>query len=209
VLLFLSAAFLQRMAPRKGESADDKCRRHAQNQAKSFYQGVKIRVQDTIKRKPEILPALEKWMVDNGHMGFGMGGDVPYKTEPKTPVKSHVKHEESDGAGDDSCDGLARSVDAEFDDACVAALEAALKVDTWDKNITKYGQVPLSLWQRALSAAEPAIFSGDRLKIIIKRGARALSQSRLMQYGEFIGGVDKNDGIPKESRTEIDFIKHV
>ncbi len=103
------------MAPRKGESADDKCRRHAQNQAKPVYQGVKIRVQDTIKRKPEILPALEKWMVDNGHMGVGMGADVPYKAEPpKTPVKSHVKHEESDGAGDDG-DGLARSVGAEFD----------------------------------------------------------------------------------------------
>ena len=73
------------------------------DQAKSFYQGVKIRVLDTIKRKQEILPALEKWMVDNGHMGIGMDALVPtHKAEPpNTPAKGDVKSEElDDGLGD-------------------------------------------------------------------------------------------------------------
>ena len=72
-----------------------------------------------------------------------------------------------------------------------------MQVDAWGKNITKYGLVSLGLWQRALSAAEPTICSGDRLKIIVKRGSRALSQSRRVQYGEYIGGIDNNGSIPK------------
>ncbi len=45
--------------------------------------------------------------------------------------------------------------------------------------------------------------------MVRSRGVGDVYNKQLMQYGEFTGGVDKNDGTPKESRTEIDFIKHV
>lgn len=197
------------MAPRKGETSDAKAQRY-NRQAALFLQKARFeRVVKVLKARPDVLPDVERQLKDLGVLEVSNDGAAAVEVkelmaEPVTPGKGDSGHGVKGEQGDEDEEGDACSAQAASSPANVKGGCAQ-----WDRNTTKFGQVPVSVLKRALQTAGKNSFSSGNVKAVVKRGARDPSQSFLCQCVELMTNMDPAATIEARYRSVEGFCELV
>ena len=151
------------MAPRKGETADQKAQRYNQRAQFFIHKARYERVFQALKASPHVLPDVERQLVDLGVMeSSGPGGAGGVKVESKS----------SAGQVDETVGGASEPSEQKGSMGMAGAVGVDDEKKAWDRNLTKIEHLGPSLLVEALQHAEPAAFSPGNIKSITKRGAR-------------------------------------
>lgn len=182
------------MAPRKGETADQKAQRYNQ-QAALFLQKARYeRVLKALKQRPDVLPDVERQLKDLKVL------DEPGETLQSPMIKRKQEDTEMTpmkGQEDEQCGDCGK---ADLNDDGKGEQDMAVGVQCtpaihWDRNVTRCEQLPVAILKKALGAAEKSTFSVANIKSIVKKGAREPSQPFLVQCLEFVSNLDPNSTI--------------
>ena len=188
------------MAPIKGETPEMKCDRYAQMQQKLHNKILHTEISNVMKDHPSCLPQIHRYLVSLGLVNGNNSRVV--KTSPADPKPEYDENSKAHAP-------VQAEAKPDADDAVVKKLGSGdLSAAAWDKNVTVYSRVQPPLWRKALGRAVPHIFGGDRLRVAQRRGQREVTVSRLQEFAEFVGGINKSDPIDIKYRTEEAFCKH-
>eukprot|EP00928_Gymnodinium_smaydae_P093860 TRINITY_DN781_c1_g1_i1.p1 TRINITY_DN781_c1_g1~~TRINITY_DN781_c1_g1_i1.p1 ORF type:complete len:217 (-),score=42.51 TRINITY_DN781_c1_g1_i1:312-872(-) len=177
------------MAPRKGETFEEREMKNTVRASVFRKKTLYNRVLAALKRRPDLLGDVERTLE-----GLGAFEKTPAKSprrlkrrssdESAVSTKDAPKEPKEETPAASSADGA----------TSYGVSECAFKSENgpsetkvaWDRNVTTYGAVSVNLNSQALSAAEPAVFTPANLGVVVKRGGREAAQRRLAQFIELI-----------------------
>ena len=190
------------MAPRKGESVQERSERCANNSEFWHVRGCKSRVLACLKNNPQYYEIVERHLHSLG--AFGSGSSCPGYL-----VKKEETHAVPPGDEGAHCKIIPTA-------PCTGpqSVMAALPVDTdeyalWPAKDTTFGHVAPELYELAFRSAQPNVFTVGNWKLIIKRGAKKAPVPRCLEFLELQTGKHKNDTIPLAYRCRSRFVAYM
>lgn len=194
------------MAPRKGETDDDRITRMYQNASQAIKKAQMKQILTALKDHPQHIPTVHRQLTTLGAIkGTTSSSSCPAAASPtkddaigilpaiedgiaETPVKENQCDEELQG----STGGTGEKPQYIF-----------------DKNTTRVEQLPATYLEAALTALEPASLSKANLRKILKRGCRDYNQKLLLKYWEFATGMAPSMPLTINGNTSWDsFVSH-
>lgn len=174
------------MAPRKGETDDDRIIRMYQNASQAINKTQMKQILAALKEHPQHIPTVHRQLTtlgaikgttssSNSHAAASPTKDDAIGIFPaiedgtaETPVKENQ--------GDDELQGSTGGTEEK-------------PQYIFDKNTTRVEQLPATYLEAALAALGPASLSKANLRNILKRGCRDYNQKLLLKYWEFATGM--------------------
>lgn len=171
------------MAPRKGETDEDRITRMYQNASQAISKAQMKQMLAALKEHPQHIPTVHRQLTT---LGAIKGGKTTAACAAASPGKSGACPAIEDGCVDTPVkDNI--PCDDELQGSSGGTEEKPLYA--FDKNTTRVEQLPATYLEAALTALEPAFLSKANLRNIMKKGCRDYNQKLLLRYWEFATGM--------------------
>lgn len=176
-----------KMAPRKGETAEEKINRMYQNASQAISRAQYKEVMTALKSHPQHIPAVHRQLATSGALP---GGSKSPSKGPSAEDVDRLALCDSLGSTKGAACNPSTADTTEADDTPADSTGGTDSKATFcfDRNTSRVEHLSPTHLQVALTSLEPASLSKANLSKIKKRGCRDFNKNTLLRYWEYMTG---------------------